>query len=608
MCAIGTSLAAAVTGKVTRPTAKVGPCRQIDGRPVYAATDLVAYLACEHLTALERAAAGRARRSGRCATTPSSTSSASAGSSTRSASSPTSRPTAARRSTIEPDGSIEDRRRAAPRGRRGDHRGDGRRARTSSTRRRSSTAPGAATRTSCCASTSPDRPSRLGPVALRGRRHEARPPRQGERRPPDLLVHRPARADPGRPARVAARRPRRQRPDGRATPRRRLHGLLPQRPGPLPGDAWPTTTPPAYPAGRRRIPSRSTTATSAAGPPSASSAGAPTTTSASSPGSRRASAGRSRSAASRRSRPSAICQLPMRARRSRARRGRAGAGPRAGPAPARGPADRARSLRAAPARSPASRSTPNAGSRRCPQPSPATCSSTSRATRTRSTTASTTSSASLEIDGTFHAFWSRDDDGRVHPRCRAAGVRAAHGLLRGAAAPPTRTLHIYHYAPYEPTALKRLMGRYGTREDEVDDLLRGGVLVDLLRAVRQVAARIGRELLDQEDGGVLRVRRARSTCATRARASSPSSSGSSSARASGRQPTTSSGSSATTRTTSSATSGCATGWRPLRDELAALTGHDRAAAGAARRRGARRADRGAGASPGARRPPRPTRR
>ena len=27
----------------------------IDGRPVYAATDLVAYLACEHLTQLERA-------------------------------------------------------------------------------------------------------------------------------------------------------------------------------------------------------------------------------------------------------------------------------------------------------------------------------------------------------------------------------------------------------------------------------------------------------------------------------------------------------------------------------------------------------------------------
>lgn len=46
-------------------------------------------------------------------------------------------------------------------------------------------------------------------------------------------------------------------------------------------------------------------------------------------------------------------------------------------------------------------------------------------------------------------------------------------------------LHVYHYAPYEPTAVKRLAGRYGTRESEVDRLLRGGVFVDLYRAVRQ---------------------------------------------------------------------------------------------------------------------------
>ena len=46
-------------------------------------------------------------------------------------------------------------------------------------------------------------------------------------------------------------------------------------------------------------------------------------------------------------------------------------------------------------------------------------------------------------------------------------------------------LHIYHYAPYEPSALGRLMGRHGTREQEVDDLLRDGVLVDLYRIVRQ---------------------------------------------------------------------------------------------------------------------------
>jgi predicted RecB family nuclease len=46
-------------------------------------------------------------------------------------------------------------------------------------------------------------------------------------------------------------------------------------------------------------------------------------------------------------------------------------------------------------------------------------------------------------------------------------------------------MHVYHYAPYEPTAVKRLMGRHATREDEVDRLLRGGVFVDLYRVVKQ---------------------------------------------------------------------------------------------------------------------------
>ena len=46
-------------------------------------------------------------------------------------------------------------------------------------------------------------------------------------------------------------------------------------------------------------------------------------------------------------------------------------------------------------------------------------------------------------------------------------------------------MHIYHYAPYEVTAMKRLMCKYGTREAEVDDLLRNGVFIDLYRVVRQ---------------------------------------------------------------------------------------------------------------------------
>ena len=45
-------------------------------------------------------------------------------------------------------------------------------------------------------------------------------------------------------------------------------------------------------------------------------------------------------------------------------------------------------------------------------------------------------------------------------------------------------LHVYHYAQYEITALRRLMGRYGTREAELDDLLRRGVFVDLYKVVR----------------------------------------------------------------------------------------------------------------------------
>ncbi|MFC5488870.1 TM0106 family RecB-like putative nuclease [Dokdonella soli] len=45
-------------------------------------------------------------------------------------------------------------------------------------------------------------------------------------------------------------------------------------------------------------------------------------------------------------------------------------------------------------------------------------------------------------------------------------------------------LHIYHYAPYEPAALKRLMGRYATREEAVDWMLRANVFVDLYSIVR----------------------------------------------------------------------------------------------------------------------------
>ena len=90
----------------------------------------------------------------------------------------------------------------------------------------------------------------------------------------------------------------------------------------------------------------------------------------------------------------------------------------------------------------------------------------------------------LEVDGTFHAFWSRDDAGEFSLDGERQAFEAVMDFI-GEKLRADANLHIYHYAPYEPTALKRLMGRYGTRENEVDDLLRAGKLIDLLRVVRQ---------------------------------------------------------------------------------------------------------------------------
>jgi predicted RecB family nuclease len=90
----------------------------------------------------------------------------------------------------------------------------------------------------------------------------------------------------------------------------------------------------------------------------------------------------------------------------------------------------------------------------------------------------------MESDEAWHAFWSFDEAGEIslagEKRAFEAFIDFVIARLR---ADPE--LHVYHYAAYEPTAMKRLMGRHATREEEVDQLLRGGVFVDLLRAVRQ---------------------------------------------------------------------------------------------------------------------------
>jgi predicted RecB family nuclease len=92
----------------------------------------------------------------------------------------------------------------------------------------------------------------------------------------------------------------------------------------------------------------------------------------------------------------------------------------------------------------------------------------------------------LDSAGDFRAFWSFSPD-RPEEIDLAGEKRAFEDFIDFVAARRRAHpgMHVYHYAPYETTALKRLMGRHATRESEVDELLRGGVLVDLYRAVRQ---------------------------------------------------------------------------------------------------------------------------
>ena len=84
----------------------------------------------------------------------------------------------------------------------------------------------------------------------------------------------------------------------------------------------------------------------------------------------------------------------------------------------------------------------------------------------------------------FHAFWAVDEDGAVTPASEKRAFEEAIDLMMDRLGADPK-IHVYHYAPYETTAAGRLMGRHATREEEVDRLFRGHVFVDLFRAVRQ---------------------------------------------------------------------------------------------------------------------------
>ena len=78
----------------------------------------------------------------------------------------------------------------------------------------------------------------------------------------------------------------------------------------------------------------------------------------------------------------------------------------------------------------------------------------------------------------YHALWSFDRAGE-----KEAFERFIAGVMERWKRYPK--MHIYHYASYEPTAIKHLAGGHATCVDEVDRLLRARVFVDLFRVVKQ---------------------------------------------------------------------------------------------------------------------------
>jgi predicted RecB family nuclease len=85
----------------------------------------------------------------------------------------------------------------------------------------------------------------------------------------------------------------------------------------------------------------------------------------------------------------------------------------------------------------------------------------------------------LEADGTraFRDFWAHDKTAE-----KKAFIEFIDWIYARWRQDPS--MHVYHYAAYEITAIRRLMGQYGVCEDKVDTLLRNHVFVDLYTIVR----------------------------------------------------------------------------------------------------------------------------
>ncbi|MGR7026402.1 TM0106 family RecB-like putative nuclease [Geodermatophilus sp. URMC 62] len=80
--------------------------------------------------------------------------------------------------------------------------------------------------------------------------------------------------------------------------------------------------------------------------------------------------------------------------------------------------------------------------------------------------------------GRFTALWAHDPAAERQMVCDLVDL-----IIDAWSVDPG--MHVYHYAAYEVSALKRLTGRYGVREAELDQLLRAERFVDLYPVVRQ---------------------------------------------------------------------------------------------------------------------------
>jgi len=79
---------------------------------------------------------------------------------------------------------------------------------------------------------------------------------------------------------------------------------------------------------------------------------------------------------------------------------------------------------------------------------------------------------------TFKDFWAHDSE--QEKRAFKDFIEWVYGLWQ-----KDPTMHIYHYAHYEIAACRKLMGKYGICEIEVDQLLRNEVFVDLYKVIRE---------------------------------------------------------------------------------------------------------------------------